>query len=636
MRVIALTIIMVLFSIANAIAAKRELLLFQEFPLVTVASKKEQRVDASPMSISVIDEKEIRLSGARNIPELLRRVVGVDVLSISSTDYNVSFRGFNQEGEGKVLVMVDGRTMYLDFYGIVLWDALPISMVEIKQIELVRGPGSSMYGGNAFNGVINIITKSPGDMEGTTISLAAGGDDLFTGDLIYAGIDEGRELGYKIAVSRDELDEWGSGNAQRYSTSGNFLVEKSLYSGARLKFSGSIDESEGETLNALDNFTRETTQSHLMLDYTGEDETRLRLFWNSLDTTVTGKSVLPALKLAGLVNEHQYEIETDTYEAELTKLFETEKAGNLLAGINYSINRLDSLMMRGSHNQKLYGVFVEDEYRLSSKWTATIGGRYDHHPLVDGNFSPRLGLVYSMNDDHHFRVSRTTAYGLPTFVHSYLYVERGGPFATPIEGNRNLKVEKIKSWDVGYTGIFGGRLKASADIFYNEIENIIRWPENTLPIALGGDNTYRNRDNFDSLGAELDLKLDMGAGWELALNYAYLHIDYSDGERFRESPDSKVDAGINYLSESLYGSLFAHYVSSTRWPRTGNYATASFYNYSEHVGGYTSVSANIGLKLRPGLELSLSGTNIFKDGHREFSMGDPIGRRFIAKMTSRF
>lgn len=254
----AFEVILLLFvSSSRLFAGERELLLFAEIPVVNIASKKPRKANESPLPVVVIDEDDIILSGARNVPELLRRVAGVDVLSISASDYNVSIRGFNQESSDKVLAMIDGRSVFLDFYGIVLWDALPISMNEIERIEIVKGPGSSIYGANAFNGVINIITKSPGEIDGTLLSLEGGEFDTFAGALVHGRRVAG--FGYKFAVSRDQYSEWEGDNSRRHSTSGNFAIERQFERKSRIIFSGSIDESTGKTFTALDNFIRETT-----------------------------------------------------------------------------------------------------------------------------------------------------------------------------------------------------------------------------------------------------------------------------------------------------------------------------------------------------------------------------------------
>ncbi len=597
-------------------------------------SKRTQKAADALLPVIVIDEEEIRLSGASNIPDLLRRVAGVGVLSISASDHNVSIRGFNQDVSRTILVMIDGRSVYIDFYGMVLWDTFPVTMEEIKRIELVKGPGSSIYGGDAFNGVINIITKSPGDIDGMIVSASGGEYDTFIGSVIY-GKKEG-EQGYKIAFSRDEQDEWEDRSSDKYSTSGNFAIEKETHDNSKVILSGSIDKSEGESMTTLDNFIRDTTLSHLMLKVEGHNDLKIKLFWNGLESTITGEKVLPTFNQFStrVFKRHQFDIDTDTYDMEMTKLLKTEKAGTLLMGGNFRYNSIDSNLLEGHHNQSIYGLFVEDEIKIGKKTKALFGGRYDHHPLVKGNFSPRLGLVRTLKENHHARLSYTTAYGLPTFTYSYLRLERNLGLV-PIVGDKDLDDEKIQSWNMGYSGLFRDKVEIQADLFHNRITDFIRFMED--PLTPGADIAYSNRDSYKVWGGELSIKIQTTDNLDLLLNYAHLDIDYSNrDDRFGEHPRSKANVGINYSSEKLFGSIFAHYVSKTRWPTYVKSLSATAYEFHEVVDDYTIVNANIGYHLSRSLELSLRADNLFDHLHSEHSLGDTLGRKIIGKALYRF
>ena len=632
-----IAVVLLNLGLASSVGAEmRELLLFQDIPLVSIASKKPQKTLDSPVPVIVIEEAEIEISGASNIPDLLRRVAGIDVLSVSASDHNVSIRGFNQQTSSRVLVLIDGRPVYLDFYGFVTWDALPISMDEVKQIEIVKGPGSSMYGGNAFNGVINIITKSPEEIDGTVVAMSGGEYDTFAGSVMH-GQKKGK-TGYKFSFSRDEYDEWEQDSSYKHSDSAYFMVERALAKSSMLSFSGSIDQSEGETMTSLDNFLRDTTQSHLMVDYESGNGLNLKLFWNAMDTEIEGERVLPALESFGVFNQHDFFIETDTYEAEMTKLFNVGNNNSLLIGGNYKMNNIDSDMFDDSHRQEIYGLFAEDAFRIAESFTATAGARYDYHPLVEGNFSPRLGLVYSAAEDHMLRLSYTTAYCLPSFTQSYLYVEMYPPptFAlSPVTGNEVLDVEKMESTNFGYTGFVSDRLELNIDLFYNEIEDIIRFPD------ISTDDRYRNVDSYTVRGAELGIKAKVTKALDFSINYAFLNIEYSDrDERFHQSPESKFNVGLDYRSGNLFGSLYAHYVSETRWPEYEGALSANpsydGYDYDKVLDAYSMVNMNIGIKPAKGMTLSLHGYNIFNDRHKEDPLGDELGRKILARMKFEF
>src|SRR5512140_15404 len=143
------------------IGAKKTEDVFEE--TVVTASKEAQSPLDAPNSTSIITEQDIRLSGITKIPELLRRLAGTDIMEVTGSQTEVSLRGFNQRLSNKILVLVDGRSVYVDLLGATLWQTLSIGVEDIERIEVVRGPGSALYGADAFNGVINIITKPPGE-----------------------------------------------------------------------------------------------------------------------------------------------------------------------------------------------------------------------------------------------------------------------------------------------------------------------------------------------------------------------------------------------------------------------------------------------------------------------------------------
>ncbi len=154
---------------------------------VTSVSKKEQKLAKTGAAIFVITPEDIGRSGATNIPDLLRMVPGVDVAQIDSNHWAISIRGFNAIFANKVLVLIDGRTLYVDSGSNVFWDQVDVPLEDIDHIEVVRGPGGTVWGANAVNGVINIITKYAGATEGGLVTAGAGSATSAEGLLQYGG-----------------------------------------------------------------------------------------------------------------------------------------------------------------------------------------------------------------------------------------------------------------------------------------------------------------------------------------------------------------------------------------------------------------------------------------------------------------
>src|SRR5688572_9904226 len=167
--------------------------------MVVTASRTEQMVHDVPAAVSVITSKELEQMPVDDYGDILRTVPGVNVTQISARDIQVTARAATNSLATSQLVMLDGRTLYLDFFGFVMWDFLPVDVTEIKQIEVVRGPGSAVWGANAMSGVINLITKRPSEMQGTTVTIGAGDGGTLLGSVMHAGA-SGR-TGYKFSTS---------------------------------------------------------------------------------------------------------------------------------------------------------------------------------------------------------------------------------------------------------------------------------------------------------------------------------------------------------------------------------------------------------------------------------------------------
>src|SRR5919201_3352505 len=173
---------------------------------VVTASARSSSETKSPASLTVISGDEIRLSGAATIPEILRRVQGIDIAEMNPSDTNVSIRGFNRRLANKVLVLVDGRSVYQDFLGGTFWPVIDVDIQNIDRIEVIRGPGSALYGANAFSGVVNIITRTGEEVSGARAFVQAGDHRTLQGGITTGG--RMGKLTYRTTFAYDRADKW--------------------------------------------------------------------------------------------------------------------------------------------------------------------------------------------------------------------------------------------------------------------------------------------------------------------------------------------------------------------------------------------------------------------------------------------
>lgn len=195
-----------LFLIGNAAFAQQpDLPKFGETTEVTASRNKESVRDA-PASITVVDQKQIETTAAGNYCDLLRGVPGLNVVQTSARDVGIRTRGASGVAEHRELTLLDGRSIYLDFYGVVLWDFMPVNVDEVKQIEVLRGPGSALWGANALSGVINVRTKSPRELSGGSVSLGIGQIGTRHASVLWAQSFD--RFSYKASTSFFEQDAW--------------------------------------------------------------------------------------------------------------------------------------------------------------------------------------------------------------------------------------------------------------------------------------------------------------------------------------------------------------------------------------------------------------------------------------------
>jgi iron complex outermembrane receptor protein len=201
--------------------------LIKEEESVSIAARYEQPISQAPSNVYVITDEDIRQSGAIDIPTILRRIPGMEVMQMNGAEFNVSVRGDNQADANKLLVMVDGRVIYNDVQGTVNWKLLPVTLPEIKRIEVLKGPASAVWGFNAFDGVVNIITKSPEEMKGTTLQFGGGSYGTIMASAIQAGTVD--KFGYRLSVGHNQNASWSNSNALAFRDNlVNVLTEYAL------------------------------------------------------------------------------------------------------------------------------------------------------------------------------------------------------------------------------------------------------------------------------------------------------------------------------------------------------------------------------------------------------------------------
>jgi outer membrane cobalamin receptor len=369
--------------------------------IVVTASRTEQSLNEAPAAVSVLTAKDIESIPADNYGALLRNVPGLNVSQTSARDINMTSRGSTNTLSTSQLVLVDGRSLYLDFFGFVMWDFLPVNTAEIKQIEAVRGPGSAVWGANAMTGVVNLITKRPKEMVGT--SLLFGGGELGTlyGSLSHAGVSD--NFGYKVSAGYYEQDPYerpvipgvqnfpNSGTAQ---PKGEVRLDWDLADDSVFSVGGGYAGTDGIIHTGIGPFDikKGSDLTYGKLDW-NKGAFRVGFFANFLQADSTN---LVSVGTDGQPLGFAFNTDTDNIDASNTTV---AGAHNIFTyGANYRDSKFDLEIAPDGTKKQEYGVFLQDEI-ARRQGALGLGGRYDDVDPIDGVFT-RGPAAFAPNTHH--------------------------------------------------------------------------------------------------------------------------------------------------------------------------------------------------------------------------------------------
>jgi len=644
--------------IAQKTSISTEEVLFAPIETIISASKREQRIQDSPSTISVISEEDIRESGAMSIPDLLKYIPGIDVMEITSSHWEVNARGLNQLRSNKMLVLIDGRSAYLDYFGGIIWDSLPVQLEDIKRIEIIRGPVSALYGANAFSGIVNIITKSPRESEGTNIFAYGGNLGNKRATIIHGG--RNGKLGYKFSGHLRNIDSWRNSTITSEKRGiGNVKLDYLINAKSSLSLDAGIEDGSVEQIILTSILKFNGTTNYAKLNYNYLD-TKFQFFWNH------GNIESPSYVGYGENMYHKY----NTFDGELQHTFNVGSKNTVTVEGSYRFNTIESNNIDRKHHQHLIAGMFQDEFKPLEKVTLLFGVRADHHPLVSNNFSPRGSVIFEPANNHTFRLSVGQAFRNPPFTDSYLYVPLepipvplpSPPFPPDLKteitilGNVALNPERIRTYEFGYQTLLRRRARLKVNLFYNKITDFIGTgdyvyksfildpvsgdpvinPLTGMPIPSEITQSFVNLGSADAYGGELETDVLVDSWIRVRANYSYLKMNnHYTLNRYQSPPQNKVNLIGDFVFKNGFTiNVLGHYVDMAKWDiDTDNdnipekHTTKSYFTFDTRLA-YTIPNTN--------LNLVFSSLNIFNNDHKEYPIGESIGRRFSIRLAYKF
>ncbi len=662
---------------------------------VVTASARSSSQAKTPASLTVISEDEIRMSGAATIPEILRRVPGIDVAEMNPSDTNVSIRGFNRRVANKVLVLVDGRSVYQDFLGATLWPLLDVAIQDISRIEVIRGPGSALYGANAFAGVVNIITKIGDDAAGARAFMQAGDHGTFQGGVSTGG--RSGKLLYRTTVAYDRADKWTKDVADgRVDLTSQFAqpnrsreVERADmaadydFGKVQVRAGGGFDNLALEIvpLGALRTFGNQGQAGFARLEI-DNGSTRLKAFYNALRMT-SGPEYWPS----GIPTINS-SIRSDVVDVSAQTGFDFKAAGqhhlNLGAGYRYKGLTWGYLAPRadgGPYQQHYFNAFLQEEWDPTPRLSVILSYRVDRDPLLYAKGvssglvqSPRGTILYEVKPEQVLRFTLGSAFRSATFLESYIDLFAPIPnqpaLGVRFRGSPDLRPEEMLQAELGYRGRLGN-FQPDLVVYAERVANLItdgalRKPANPLQaidpltgqFVIGYTGFENEPGHFFGVGAEVGGKYAPADGVDLIANYSFEKMfacsasgaastctsDATLPNQVSATLGNTAQHKINFTALWRTRSNFdlgldLHYVSGVTWFEKSfditREAGVLFTPYA--LPAYTLVNGRVGYRwFKDKLDTGLAVYNLLGEEHREHPFGNVIGRRILFTASGSF
>jgi len=631
---------------------------------VTSVSKKEENLFKAPSAIYVITQKDIRRSGHLSLAELMRLVPGMHVGQVNANTWAISSRGFQERFANKLLVLIDGRTVYSDVNGGVFWDELDVVLEDVLRIEVIRGPGGTLWGANAVNGIINIITKDSKDTKGGLVSGGTG-----TVENGFVSVRYGDKLSdnfnyraYGKYYDRDDFEDTATSPARDNweAYRGGFRIDGQLSEKNKLTFQGDYyDGKSGER--------RDSSPASLTTPFT---ETL------NQDTLIDGSNVLARferqisedsnLKLQIYYNREEQEISStgfeflmETYDVDFQHRFQLTSNQELVwgGGIRFIVdsfkNSFVSQYTPASRTNYRHSAFVQDEISLiENRLKFIVGTKINLNNYTGLEFQPSSRILYTPSSKNVFWGAVSRAVRMPTRSNdsvraNFLVVPSTsdtGNFISLLP-NQDFESEDLLAFETGYRFLPNSKLFFDLALFYNFYNNLNSFESQTpffetdpSPSHLVIPVKFGNGLEGETYGVEGAIKWTPVSSWELNLGLNLLEMD------LRPKSSSLDTTTAN--TENNTPSYQWHLRSYLDLPHNLELDTALY-----HVGrvsnlevpAYVRWDVRMGWKPKDNIELSLGILNLSDSSHPEFTEGQialrsnsQVPRSIYGKLTWMF
>jgi iron complex outermembrane receptor protein len=589
--------------------------------VTSVARRPEKLIEAAS-AIQVITQEDIRRSGATSIPEALRLADNLQVAQKGSHDWAISARGFNTELGNKLLVMIDGRTVYTPLYSGVFWDVQDYLLEDIDRIEVISGPGGALWGANAVNGVINIITKSAADTQGLYAEAGGGSQPQDFAGVRYGGAlapgTRFRVYGKYFNRNAEVLANGNSGSDAWRQGRGGFRVDSERSAQDRLTVQGDFYGSReamqtpGIAYTSGDNIL--ARWSH---DVSEQSDLSLQSYFDQTHLTDPVAPLVFSGAPAGTLHD-----DLNTYDVDFQHRFRIGPANRIVWGLGFRRthdvvgNAPAVAFLPAVLDHNLYSAFVQDEILVRKNLSFTLGTKLEYYDYTGVEVEPDARLSWNLSSDQALWAAISRAVRTPSRIDRDLS-EAAPPYLVVVKGGANYTSETVIAYELGYRAQLTSTFTMSISSFYNsydDVRSVSVTPNTILPYYFA-NNLYGH-----NYGLEFSGHYQVLDGWSLHAGYTLLeeHLHVQPGQfdvnnaRY-ETADPEHQLSFR-SSLNLPGRVELD--AGLRWVDT-------LHNTTGTVPAYFELDTRLAWHAGERLELSIVGQNLLHNHHPEYGLPGP-------------
>ena len=682
---------------------------FAETITVTAASRRRERIEDAPAAVSVVDANAPLLEESTGqAPRLLSNLTGVDSVQSGLFDFNFTARGFNKPLNRRVLVLLDGRDTSFPFLGAQQWAAFSLPLGQLQSTEFVRGPRSALYGANAYSGVISMVSKPAAADPGTSARLTFGELDTRRVDLTHAG-SIGRDWAYRVTGAWQESDDFARSRLHSVEYPGlisdvlplrndTIAVRSVSLRLDRTMAGGQVATIEGGTA---------TTDGTMLMSPVGRGQFEAERPWLRLNYSTSHSNALAyydshhSSEGAILTSGAPLRDDSRTFHFEWQGRRTMGRRATLAGGVSYNDQRVDTADEHGIqtlldrvHNEQQQGVFAQLDLELSTRLRGIVAGRWDDSTLHDAQVSPKVALLYELTPAQTVRIHYNQGFQAPNFA-EYFVVSPAGPpldlsalesafqpllgdirlgfgdISVVALGNPSLKVEKVRSVEMGYSAFFRQRMFVGADVYVSRLTDFVTdlgfginpqfadyQPPTGVssqtaamlidalrsvlppPLFAGLSNlpngqpafilSFTNAGLVNTRGFEGEVHYWITPQWSAEANYSWFDFDVREevpgNPLLPNAPEHRFNAALRFVDAKWKGSILYRWVDSFDW---------SSGLFIGPVPSYSVTDLAIERTITDQLRVALNVANLFNDEHYELFGGDILRRRALVSLSWR-